>query len=119
MPTVQHFYSDRGIPLVYHSIVGKTRDYTVLTIENYLKWYSLYLVKPDNTVEPCSWENLDRLVEPGESPWCDHVPNPVAVANLAMAREWYLCDESLEMIIGRWEREVRKNYEGTYIDEPP
>jgi hypothetical protein len=84
------YMSERGHPLVYHGSPGKV---PILTVENYLKWYSLYLVNPDGSVEPVDFP---------EDGYCDHVPYPAAVEEMAADRGWVGCYESLEMIVGRY-----------------
>jgi hypothetical protein len=83
------YVSDRGLPLVLHGIAGVS----TLTVENYLKWYCLYLVHSDGSVEPVQF--------PRESP-DPHVPYPAAVEALAEENGWEICAESMEMIIGRY-----------------
>jgi hypothetical protein len=88
------FQSPRGIPLVAQA-PGRIG---VLTVENYLKWYTLYLIQPDGSVEPVPFP------EEGHT---DHVPHPDAVAALAEEKGWIVCSESMEMIIGRYMQEVQ------------
>lgn len=104
---VQHFYSERGMPLVYW-VKRPEYCYTVpvLTVENYCKWYNLYLVMPNGRVQQINFTQLDDVCTTAESPWCDHVPNPVVVERLAEASGWHLCSESIDMIRGRWAAEV-------------
>jgi hypothetical protein len=89
------YYSDRGFPLVFTGVLRQGSS-SVLTVENYLKWYSLYLVEPDGSV---------RVIEfPDE--FCDHVPYPASVQKLANDNGWFMCSESMEMIVGRFVLEV-------------
>jgi hypothetical protein len=60
--------SDRGIELVTQ------RAYTsMLTVENYLKWYDLFVLHPNGKVETVSWEN-----ETLRDGWRDHCIEPRA-----------------------------------------
>jgi hypothetical protein len=103
-----YYHSKRGMLLLW---VQEPLDVPVLTMENYVKWYYLHLIRPDGTVEELSFEPLsDTSAHMSESPYCDHVPNPVVVQRLAHERNWHLDPNALEMIIGRWELEVRDNY---------
>ncbi len=85
-------------------------DRPVLTVENYCKWYTLYVLWPeDNITSQVSFD----LLEPyqGKEPaYCDHVPNPRAVELYTEAQDIDLHSEALEMIIGRWELEYKNNY---------
>jgi len=89
----------RSIPLVY---TQPPSDVPVLTVENYVKWYTLFLVHPTGRVE--------QIPFPEESPvgsaYCDHVPNPLACQKLAADNGWVWDENSLDMIWGRWRREA-------------
>lgn len=41
-----------------------------------------------------------------DTEWFDHVPNPEFAVALADHYKWALCSQSLDMIIGRFEKEV-------------
>ncbi len=84
-----------------------------ITVENYCKWYRLYVVYPDGRVEEIDFPEPRELKEAHCS---DHVPNPKAVAMYAAEVGYAVHDESMEMIIGRWEREALNHYGETYQD---
>ena len=87
----------------------------VLTVELHIKWYSLFLVE-GVCVSAVSYSQLEAFAPKGESPYVDHVPNPEAVQRLCAKRGWTLDYLALELLIGRWEWEVK----GTYSeDEKP
>lgn len=95
------WYSKQGHPLVY---MGGPRDRSVLTVENYPKWYGLCLVTPRGIVQDVSYGELDELArEAGISGYVDHAPNAELVSKLASVRGWILDSGSYEMIVGRWE----------------
>jgi hypothetical protein len=73
----------------------------IVTIENYCKWYDLYLVHPDGRVEavPFPEERIEG------APYLDHAPNPSHVLHWAERMGYHLHEESEEMMIGRWEIE--------------
>jgi hypothetical protein len=90
------YFSRRGFPLAYYREV---RQQPVLTVENYCKWYELYLLVPD----PRSPHGVRvEIVEFPHDNYCDHVPYPAAVRDLADENDWYVCTESMEMMIGRY-----------------
>ncbi len=114
------------MPLVYN---GLTPDRPILTVVNYMKWYVLYLVNPDTSVVPVSqrvyeavedpnWEppagvdasQYDDLEYPRFAPncWFDHIPNPGQLDRIAAQLGAVWDDNSVDMIVGRYEREIAK-----------
>ena len=93
---LRHF-SDRGMPLVFQDEL-KPGATPVLTVENYKKWYSLFLVTHEGV----------RKLTYGEFPitWHNHVPNPAQARELAEKNGWEFCSESYEMMVGRFIMEV-------------
>jgi hypothetical protein len=102
-------FSKRGMPLVFH---GEPPECGVVTVENYCKWYGLYVVKPNSAVKHVPFP--DDYAETGETPCADHVPNPRTVCRWVEKNGYIVCEQSLEMMIGRWEREVGDRYDDTY-----
>lgn len=102
------YLSDRKLPLVF---TGVAELRPVLTVENYCKWYTLWLVGTDGSVTEVEFPD-----PPGfQDSYChDHVPNPEAVALFANQQDYDVDDQSMEMIIGRWEREAKGNYSYSY-----
>jgi hypothetical protein len=102
---VKLFYSDRGLPLVFWASSDVERVCPIVTIENYCKWYNLYVVMPDDTV---------RQLRPEEygvnDLWLDHVPNPRHLDAIADRLGMYLDPNSFEMIIGRYRLEIKDDY---------
>lgn len=94
------YYSERDIPLVFY---GEPLATIVVTVENYCKWYGLHLVNQSGEV--CRVPFPDDFCQSGETAYCDHVPNPQVVRRWAHAMGYTVCDQSIEMIIGRWELE--------------
>lgn len=95
------YLSERGKPLAFQGDVAPGK--TVLTVELYLKWYELYAITRSTggktiSITPISFEHVEHN---------DHVPYPASVAAYAEEMGWEMCAESMEMIIGRYMREVR------------
>lgn len=70
----------------------------LLTVENYCKWYTVWLVHPDGRVE-----EVDMYAFKCEGTvWSDHVPHPKSCIEVAnqLGVEWD--DESFELIVGRY-----------------
>lgn len=106
---VRHYYSPRGYELVY---CGDRPQTATLTVENYCKWYEMWLLYPDGSLETVYFSRLDLLCTRetslrGESPYVDHAPNPTVVARLAQLHSWHIDEQSYEMIVGRWELESK------------
>lgn len=80
-----------------------------LTVENYCKWYCLYLVSNSGAVSRVEFSELPDVE--GETTVGDHVVNPRAVMFYAEARGLDLDDCSLEIIIGRWHLEHLNSYD--------
>lgn len=76
-----------------------------LTVEDYEKWYCLYLVHLDGRVERVDFDVLHPFTE--KSPYVDHVPNPAAVERLAAARGWHIAERAMETMVGRWVAEAQ------------
>ena len=102
------YFSEAQWPLVYR---GEPGAVPILTVESCPKWYALYLVMPDGSVEEVTFAELhelaDRHADRDMSPYVDHVPNPELVPELASARGWTIDSCSYEMMVGRWESEVK------------
>lgn len=100
--------SDRNIPLVYQ--FNENISEPVLTVENYTKWYDLYLVNRDRSINKVEYDALHEFAPRNESPYQDHVPNPKAVKCYANNYNYLIDEQSYEMMVGRWV------IEGTGID---
>jgi len=85
------FYSDRGFPLIFTGSCVKGK--IVLTVENYLKWYSIYGVTESGEVIKINVELWDHRIPPDE------------VSRLSKINGYIFDECSLEVIIGRWHLE--------------
>jgi len=98
---------------------GDPPKITTVCIENYCKWYTPYVVKPDGSIDAftVTYEDLEEHCPPGES--CmdssGHVFNPRAIARMAEARGFRMDDASYELMVGRWVLEVLESYH--FMDE--
>jgi hypothetical protein len=68
-----NFMSERGIPLI-----TQKPNLPMLTAEDYMKWYNIYKVNPDGSVESIPWNN--EILRDG---WRDHCITPDAFHRLA------------------------------------
>lgn len=98
------YRSTRDMRLAYD---GAPQSCPVLTVELYMKWYHLFLVMPTGKVE-----RLDERWEwPDGTAWFDHVPNPEYIQVLAQRFGYEIDHLAYELIIGRYEREVKDRYD--------
>ena len=99
------YYSDRDLPLVATHSTSIHPCKPILTVENYSKWYSFYLIMPDGSVIKCP-RPYDLAGEftakTRESAYRDHSFNPNFYNYLAHHRGYNACDQTEEMIVGRW-----------------
>jgi len=86
----------------------------VVTVSLMTKWYGLYLVEPTGNVrglnfgvldEVSTWVRRDATVV-SSPPYFDHVPNPYALEVLTAKKGWVVDELALDLIHGRWQREV-------------
>lgn len=94
------------MPLVY---CWSEPQVPVITVENYLKWYTIHVVMPDGSVE-----SPDLPYGNGDLWWHDHVPSKEFCDNVVAALRAMLPKyadvkwdpQSLEMVVGRYRLEV-------------
>lgn len=91
---MEKYYSDRGLELFY-SRESRDIQLPTITVEDYLKWYDLYLVYPSGLTAKISFEHLEDYVSGTESPYVDHCPNPIAVINLARRHQFWVDSDAL------------------------
>lgn len=71
--TAQTLYvSNHGHPLLWQEPL----DVPVVTVENYEKWYSLYVLFPDGRVETVPGETILDVDSGGNCLWIDHCFHP-------------------------------------------
>lgn len=95
------YKSDRDLPLIYQGDTPKSGKY-ILTVENYLKWYSIYRVDCEGNISylPDHHEVYEEKTE--DIAWSDHVPMIDYCIWLTKTFPEYEWDNnSLDMIAGR------------------
>lgn len=85
----------------------------ILTVELVEKWYNLILICSDGTIEEVFFPTSDKTTS-----FVDHCPNPIVVEKYARKKGYHLDILAFEMMIGRWEMEVKDNYCSYYDQEP-
>lgn len=75
MDTIKYL-SNRGKPLITQEIIYINNEpVDTLTMENYEKWYSMYIIRKDGYVE----ERFNTLTDDGDDTcWIDHAVVPYA-----------------------------------------
>ena len=109
------YFNERGHPLVYVEPLNSCGyKNPTLTVENYCKWYALYLVHPDGkvtTVDAEVYERVSRKTNGLITIWGDHVINPLAFKLVGELLGAHVDSRSMEMVIGRWEIEHNNKYD--------
>lgn len=96
-----------GSPNAHPLIRSVSSDkYPVLTVEQYIKWYNLWVVHPGGEVTAVDFP-YDLDLPDNECVVGDHCVNPRAFVLLANANEWYVDPVALEVVIGRWEMDYK------------
>lgn len=97
------YLSERGMPLLY---VGALVEKAVITLENYTKWYRVYMVLPDGQVHAVSTTAIEEANEkiPFQG-WADHLFHPQLLIQLARDFDAEIDERALECAAGRWMRE--------------
>jgi hypothetical protein len=93
----------RNNKLIYQGDGPTKEDMPVLTAELYSKWYTLYLLKTDGTIE----EFNPPIEEVG---YLDNKWNPLELEEYCEKNDIYIDELFYEMLVGRWELEVKNNY---------
>jgi hypothetical protein len=96
----KNYYSDRGMQLLY---VGQTCGVPILTLENYMKWYNMFLVNPDGSVELVSINVIQEAME--RDPLAiqsDHSYHPRLLFRIAELLKAEVDERAIEVAAGRW-----------------
>lgn len=90
----------------------------IITVENYEKWYSVYLLHPDGKVEAVPPEVLELVGCYDNGWWYDHVFHPKLLIALAKHYKGWVPDTTLEIVTGRWisEGPGMPGYEGIDVE---
>lgn len=110
------YMSDRDIPLKYCSFPLPLRE--VLTVENYCKWYDIYVIKTDGKVYrlPQRYSQRYESENEGACAWSDHIPTPWFCRWLVNTNQKFEWDSNAwEMIVGRWVLEKRPEIDKTLL----
>lgn len=88
--------SERGLELVEQRVL----DIPLITVENYEKWYRLYVIQPNGEVETVPSNLITECDSGGQC--IGHCWHPELVLKVAERLGGEVPATSLEMIAGRW-----------------
>lgn len=109
------YYSDRSNPLIATQVL----DVPIVTLENYEKWYCIYLLHPDGTVTKVPLQIIEKVNNnPKRALWVDHRYHPELLLRIAKEIGGVADLVTLEIAAGRWVMEA-DGYEGFFyfLDE--
>lgn len=102
--------SKRGIPLICQDV----RNEPTITVENYCKWYDIYVIYPDGSIVTASWTKMREIEESsGRTLIGDHIFHPLLLSEYANIIDGSVDEVSEEVVTGRW---IFEHYEKD-IDE--
>jgi len=94
------YMSPRGHVLLF---TGDPLDVPVVTLESYEKWYEMFVVKPDGTVEAVDVRILEEAQEKdSKAAWIDHDFHPRLLYRVAEILRGCTHDVAVEVAAGRW-----------------
>lgn len=94
------YKSDRGMALLY---VGEPLDLPVITLENYIKWYNIFMVMPDGTVQTVPIEMVQKALDESRTALqIDHNFHPELLDRLGELLNAEVDERATEVATGRW-----------------
>ena len=105
----RNYFSDRGLPLLF---VHRLNNIPVVALENYTKWYSIYLIVPNGgkgevvKIDPRTI--FEVCAKYSDARWVDHLYHPRLLYRLAQHLNATVCERSAEVAAGRWIMESRE-----------
>ena len=106
MTDIKHYYAPNGHPLLWY---GEIPEGGIVTLENYWKWYRIYLIKKDGTVHDLDW--WDYNIKEEFPMWTDHLVHPKLLERIAKHLGACVCPQSIEIAIGRWSLKKLEQYD--------
>ncbi len=91
--------SDRGIELIEQRVL----DVPLVTVENYEKWYNIFIIQPSGEVEKVTTSLIDDLNRKSNIQlWIDHEYHPKLLQLIAEHVGGEVPSTTLEIVAGRW-----------------
>lgn len=95
------FRSERDLPLVTQEVDNKP----MITVENYFKWYDLYLIHTDGTVQTVNVDTNKEVADIMRYYWRDHYIEPNGFKKIAEKLGAVYDTASFESVCRRYELE--------------
>ena len=95
------FVSERGIALI-----TQTNETRMLTAEDYMKWYNLYIIETDGTVKGVEDDN--EILFEG---WYDHCVRPDTFKKLAESLNASYAEKTWKAVIDMYEEMTDSKWE--------
>jgi hypothetical protein len=96
--------SHRGLPVFMPEVYPESK--TVLTVEDYDKWYGLQVLHETGLIVEITFPTDPYLCFGIGAPYRDHVPNPYVARRLCMEKGWEIPERAWEVMVGRWIVEI-------------
>lgn len=94
------FTSKRGKPLLCQTTYPEK---SIITLENYSKWYSIYLIEPDGSVTEIDHKIINEISDSvGRVLSISHNYHPLLLEKLGEKLDCYVDEISIEVATGRW-----------------
>lgn len=94
------YFSERNFPLLY---VGEPLDVPVITLENYTKWYEIYMVTSNGQVKKVPISIVQEVMEKyTDALWHDHHIHPRLLYRIAALIGGCVDERAIEVAAGRW-----------------
>ena len=99
--SIRTYQSARGHLLLY---VGEPSEKSIVTLENYTKWYNIQVILPDGNVGIVDPAFILKCADecPSGKRWIDHLYHPVLLEKIAEKLDAELCERAHEVAAGRW-----------------
>ena len=99
--TYKIYLSERNIPLIFIRKAEDNITTPVLTAELSSKWYTLYLIHPNGSVEA-----IDPNIEDDDVRYIDNLWHPEDLVKFCEKRGYGIDELFYEMLLGRWMNEI-------------
>jgi hypothetical protein len=110
---IRVYHSNRGFPLLY---MGLPLEVPVVTMENYTKWYRIYMVMPDGSVEDVSALIDEVMAQYPDAMMSDHCYHPRLLYRLAEMNKACVDERAIEVAAGRWVIEATEDTSYNFHD---
>jgi hypothetical protein len=101
------YFSERGFPLITQDIIDSNNEpQSMLTVENYDKWYTMHIIHSDGRVQSIYNNILDAL---NDLTWIDHAVVPYMFHKIADDLGLVYDNRTFAMVCERFVEDVLNN----------